>query len=400
MSPSGSKAWRIVSALSITHLVSYGTLFYAFALLIEPMERDLGWSKTALTAVFSLALVSSAFSAVPIGQLIDRGHGRAVMTGGSVLAALLLALWAFTDNYPVFVLIWIGLGAAMSAVFYDAGFAVLALNLGLSARRGITVVTLVAGFASTVFIPLLHVLIEQYGWRGTLLVMAALNIAICAVLHAIGIPPAPVRPRHRSGGTSVEPFTSNPRWILAKPAFWLFVATNVLLGMISTGIPVHLIPILLERGFSLEAAVAAYAVIGPAQVLARFVTGFGERAMSLRGIGILTMALSVLAFLVLPLIPAGSWLILSFAAFYGASNGMITIVRALLPPELFGRDNYGAIQGMIAMPVRLAMAGAPFAFGALWAWRGSYDAVLFSCLAMAVCAFVAFMLNLALAKEL
>src|SRR6476620_3673377 len=91
--------WGFVTALSITHLVSYGTLFYAFALLIEPMERDLGWSKTALTAVFSLALVSSAFSAVPIGQLIDRGHGRAVMTGGSVLAALLLALWAFTDNY-------------------------------------------------------------------------------------------------------------------------------------------------------------------------------------------------------------------------------------------------------------------------------------------------------------
>jgi MFS family permease len=391
--------WRVVSALSVTHLISYGTLFYAFALLIEPMERELGWSKTALTAAFSLALVSSAFFAVPVGRLIDRGYGRAVMTGGSVLAALLLVLWAFTESYPVFLLIWLGLGAATSALFYEAGFAVLALNLGLLARRGITIITLVAGFASTVFIPLLHVLIDRYGWRDTILVMAALNIGICAVLHACGIPAAPAKSRHTGDSRSSLPPASNPRRVLAKPAFWLFVITSVLQGIISVGIPVHLIPILLERGFSIEAAVAAYTVIGPAQVAARFLTGFGERAMSLKGIGVVTMAMSALGFLLLPFIQAGSWLILAFAALYGASNGMLTIVRALLPPELFGREDYGAIQGMIAMPVRITMAVAPFAFGALWAWRGSYDAVIVLCLAMAVCSLIAFVLNLALAKE-
>lgn len=391
--------WRVVSVLSITHLISYGTLFYAFALLIEPMERDLGWSKTALTAAFSLALISSAFFAVPVGRLIDQGYGRAVMTGGSVLAALLLALWAITESYPAFVMIWIGLGAATSALFYEAGFAVLALNLGLLARRGITIITLVAGFASTVFIPLLHLLIDRYGWRDTILVMAALNIGICAALHAFGIPAAPATLKHAGESRLSLPSHSNPRRVLAKPAFWLFVITSVLQGIISVGIPVHLIPILLERGFSIEAAVAAYTVIGPAQVAARFLTGFGERAMSLRGIGVVTMAMSALGFLLLPFITNGSWLIFIFAALYGASNGMLTIVRALLPPELFGREDYGAIQGMIAMPVRITMAIAPFAFGALWAWWGSYDAVIVLCLGMAVCSLVAFMLNLALAKE-
>jgi predicted MFS family arabinose efflux permease len=391
--------WRFVSALSFTQLISYGTLFYAFALIIEPMERELGWSKTALTAAYSLALVSSAFFAVPVGRLIDRGYGRAVMTGGSVLAALFLALWAWTEHYLAFVLIWLGIGAAMSAVFYEPGFAVLASRLGLLTRRGITIMTLVGGFASTVFIPLTHLLIEAYGWRGALLVLAALNLTICAVLHAASIPAAPVRLKHGSESPVSARPASDPRRVLAKPAFWLFVVTNVLLGIISTGIPVHLIPILLERGFTIDAAVAAYTVIGPAQVAARFLTGFGERAMSLRGIGVATMALSVLAFALLPFIPAGSWLILGFAALYGAANGMLTIVRALLPPELFGREDYGAIQGMIAMPVRIAMAGAPFAFGALWAWRGNYDAVLLLCLGMAVCAFGAFMLNLALARE-
>ena len=188
--------WRFVSALSFTQLISYGTLLYAFALIIEPMERELGWSKSELTAAFSLALTSSAFFAVPVGRLIDRGYGRAVMTGGSVLAALLLALWALTEHYLAFALIWLAMGAAMSSVFYEPGFAVLATRLGLLTRRGITIMTLVGGFASTVFIPLTHLLIEAYGWRVALLILAALNIGICALLHATSIPPAPVRAQH------------------------------------------------------------------------------------------------------------------------------------------------------------------------------------------------------------
>jgi MFS family permease len=390
--------WRFVSALSIAVLISYGTIFYAFALLIEPMERELGWSKSALTAAFSLALGSSALFSVPVGRLIDLGHGRAIMTGGSVLAGLLLALWSQTDYYPAFLLIWFGLGMAMSAVLYEPAFAVLAGHLGLMTRRGITVMTLVAGFASTVFIPFTHVLIEACGWRGALLVLAAFNIGLCAVLAAATIPGAAGRIGHRHPAHPAAP-SSNPRRVLSSASFWFFVVTSVLQGMISTGIPVHLIPILVERGFSLDAAVAAFAIVGPAQVAARFLTGFGERALSLKGIGVLTMGLNVLAFALLPLIPAGSWLILVFATLYGASNGMMTIVRALLPPELFGREDYGAIQGMIAMPVRVAMAATPFAFGTLWAWWGSYGAVVASCFAMALCSFIAFMLNLVVARS-
>lgn len=390
--------WGFVAALSVTQLVSYGTLFYAFALLIEPMERDLGWSKSALTAAYSLALVSSAFFAVPVGRLIDRGFGRAVMTGGSVLAAILLAFWSQVGDYALFLLIWIGLGASMSAVLYEPGFAVLALRLGFQARRGITVMTLIGGFASTVFIPLTHLLIEVYGWRGSLLLLAALNLVICAALHVVSIPKAAARPARRS---EPEPSVarSDPRRVLSKPSFWCFVAMSVFQGFISTGLPIHLIPLLAERGFSLESAVIAYSVIGPAQVAARFATGFGERALSLRSIGVVTMAMSTLGFGLLPFIPAGSWLLIVFALLYGASNGMLTIVRALLPQELFGREDYGAIQGMIAMPVRLAQSAAPFAFGAIWAWWGSYQAVTILCFVMALGSFIAFVLNLVVAKE-
>ena len=113
----------------------------------------------------------TGFAGGPVGRLIDLGYGRAIMTGGSVLAGVLLALWSQTDSYVAFLLIWFGLGMAMSAVLYEPAFAVLAGHLGLMTRRGITFMTLVAGFASTVFIPLTHLLIESYGWRGALLVL-------------------------------------------------------------------------------------------------------------------------------------------------------------------------------------------------------------------------------------
>lgn len=394
MTLSSPMPWRFVSALSITQLVSYGTLFYAFALFIEPMERDLGWSKAELTAAYSLSLVSSAFFAVPVGRLIDEGRGRLVMTGGSILAALLLAFWSWTQSYAVFVLIWIGLGAAMSAVLYEAGFAVLALNLGLLTRRGITVMTLVGGFASTVFIPLTHWLIELYGWRGTLLALAGFNLVICALLHAWSIPPA-AGALHREDRPQPA---AKARAVLATATFWCFVATSVLQGMIAAGLPIHLIPLLLEKGLSLEAAVAAFSLIGPAQVAARLATGFGERALGMKAVGVLTQLLGVLAFAILPIISSGPWLVVVFALVYGASNGMMTIVRALLPPELFGRENYGVVQGMIAMPVRLTTAAAPFLFGALWEWWGSYGAVSLACLIMALCSSGFFMLIVALRK--
>lgn len=389
--------WRFVSALSLTMLISYGTVFYSFALIIEPMEKDLGWSKAALTGAYSLALVSSALCAVPVGRLIDRGHGRWVMTGGSIVAGILLALWAYADHYWAVVLIWLGLGAAMSAIFYEAGFAVLTLRLGLLVRRGIIMMTLIAGMASTIFIPLLHRLIEAYGWRGALLVLAALNVGVCALVHATVIPS--IR-RERKAASADHPAapTSDPRRVLRKPAFWLCVAAFVLQGILSTGIPVHLIPMVLEKGFTIDAAVAAYAVIGPSQVAARFLTGFGERGPSLKGVGVATTAISVLAFALLPFISAGFWMVVGFAVLYGIANGMITIVRALLPPELFGREDYGTVQGMIAMPIRLATATAPFLFGTLWAWSGSYSSVTIMCLGMSICSLGFFLAVLLLQK--
>jgi MFS family permease len=386
--------WLFVASLSLAQLVSWGSIFYAFALFMEPMNAELGWSKPELTAAYSLGLVASGIVAVPLGRLIDRGYGRMVMTGGSLAAALFLALWSRVESYPAFVLLWAGLGATMSAVLYDPGFAVLIRRLGPRSRRGITAMTLVGGLASTVFLPLTHLLIEWFGWRHALLGLAAINLCVCAIVHGLVIPPQAPRPLGEP--RRVEP--SGAGRVLRKAAFWSFVATVLLQGVLSTGFAIHLIPLLVERGFTLPAAVAAFAVIGPAQVAARLLVAVGERTLGLRAVGLLSVALWVLAFALLPFVPAGSWLVIVFGALYGASNGLMTILRALLPPELFGREDYGTIQGFIAAPSTFARAAAPFAFGALWAFAGGYGPLLAIAFGMSVATLVAFVLTLAWAE--
>lgn len=386
--------WAFVAFLSLAQLISWGSVFYAFALFLEPMNRELGWSKPELTAAYSLGLVASGLVAVPLGRLIDLGYGRVVMTGGSLLAAVLLALWAQIESYPLFVLLWIGLGATMSAVLYEPGFAVLIRRLGLGARRGITAMTLVGGFASTVFLPLTHLLIAWFGWRHALLALAAMNLCVCAAIHALAIPPQV--PKSAAEPRRIE--KSGAGRVLRQAAFWSFVATILLHGVLSTGFAIHLIPLLVERGFTPGAAVAAFAVIGPAQVAARLLVAVGERAFGLRAVGFVSVLLWLLAFALLPFIPPGSWLVVAFAILYGASNGLMTILRALLPPELFGRKDYGTIQGFIAAPSTFARAAAPFAIGALWAWSGGYGVVIGIAFAMALATLVAFALTLALAE--
>ena len=397
LQPSDRFPWAFVAFLSTAQLVSWGSIFYAFALFLDPMGQELGWSRPALTGAYSLGLVASGVCAFPVGRLIDLGYGRVVMTAGSIAAAGLFALWSRVESYPVFVLIWIGLGASMSAVLYEPGFAVLTRSLGTMVRRGITFMTILGGLASTVFIPLTHVLIEEFGWRGALLGLCAFNLFFCAVVHLRFVPP--LLPR-RTGFTAEPPApaTSGARRVLRETAFWSFVATMLMQGAVSTGIPIHLIPLLVEQGFSLPGAVAVYSLIGPAQVGGRLVAAAGERFFNLRIVGVVTFAAWVAGVALLPFVPAGSWLVIPFAALYGGSNGMVTILRALLPLELFGRADYGAIQGMISTPVNMTRAAAPFAFGALWAWWGSYGAVLALSFAMALGSLAAFAVTLLFAR--
>lgn len=371
---------RFISGLGVGQIVSWGSLYYSFPLIAEAMGRELGLSKPALYGAATLGILIAGAAAYPIGAAIDRGHGRTIMTLGSALGGALLLAWSRTTSLWVFYLLIGGIGLAQAMTMYEPAFAVVARRYGLEARRGITAITLWGGFASTTFIPLTQLLLDRLGWRDALLALGACNLLICIGLHALLIDPRldAQRPDRPHSGHEPQPLAGGRavRWVLRRPAFWgLLVAFTVYYGMY-VGLTFHLYALLLERGFSVAAVVSVLAIIGPAQVAARIAMWVLGRKQPVYVIGIV----SVIAFpvgLLLLVLAHGSFITIAVAAAVcGGANGVITIVRGLVVPEMLTQEAYGTINGVLALPASVAKALAPVATAGLWALAHSYDPVL------------------------
>ncbi len=180
-----NRGWPLVWALAAAQLVSWGSIYYSFSLFVVPMESELGWSRAALNGALSLGLFISGLVAYPIGARIDRHGGRAVMALGSLVGAVLFAAWSRVDSLALFYAIWLGLGLALAATLYEPVFAVVTRAFPGDYRTRITALTLVGGFASTVFIPLTQLFIDQLGWRGALVALGVCNALIALPVHAL-----------------------------------------------------------------------------------------------------------------------------------------------------------------------------------------------------------------------
>jgi hypothetical protein len=364
--------WALVFALAVAQLVSWGSVYYSFSLFVVPMETELGWSLTTLNGALSAGLLLSGLAAYPVGAWIDRGGGRAVMSLGSALAAVLLAAWSRVDSVVTFYAIWMGLGLALSATLYEPAFAVLTRFHPESYRTRITAMTLVGGFASTVFVPATQLAISALGWRHALLVLAAANLLICLPIHGLWLRDhAPVAPRLRG-----QVFDAHVRRALRHPVFWALVASLTAYYVSFSAITFHIIPLLEQRHVATATIIGAVATFGPAQVAGRIaLLALGRRATAARAGGI-AFAIFPVAVTILLLFPASVAALFLFSAMYGAANGIITVVRGTAVPELLWRESYGAINGALTLPLNLARAAAPYGAAVIWRAAGSYDAVL------------------------
>ncbi len=375
--PAGGRSF-FITGLGIGQICSWGSLYYSFPQIAEAMGRELGWDKPQLYGAATLGLLLSGLAAYPVGAAIDRGQGRAVMAGGSVLAGLLFLLWSQVESLPVFYLAVAGLGTLQAATLYEAAFAVVARRTGAgAARAGITAVSLWGGFASTVFIPFVELLMSSLGWRGALMVLGAVNLVVCAGLYAAVIDPrADTAPVHHGGGTPPLDGRAAVAAAARRPVFWALALAFTAYAATFSAFTFHLYPLLTERGFAPAAVVAAMAIIGPAQVAGRLLVWLFAARASVRAIGSAVVAVFPLALLMLAALPPSFALIAVVAAAYGGANGIMTIVRGLAVPEMVTRDAYGAVTGALSVPGTVAKALAPAGAAVLWAAAGSYDAVL------------------------
>ena len=391
--PPNPRSW-FITGLGIGQIVSWGSFYYSFPLIAEPMGLELGLSKPEVYGAATVGLAVAGLAAYPIGTYIDRGGGRAVMAVGSAIGGLLLIAWSQVGGLYSFYPLFAGIGLVQAMTMYEPAFAVVARRYGAEARGGITALTLWGGFASTVFVPLVQILLDQLGWRDALLALGLINLVVCVALYAFTIDPgrdAPYRPspQHgaaaRSGGGAV-------RWVMRKPAFWgLAVAFTIFHGTHSALI-FHLYPLLLEQGLDAASAVAAIAIFGPAQVAARVAVWLFARRQSIRAIGAVNVLLFPIGLGFLMLHGLGFWAAAAFCLLYGAANGIMTIVRGMAVPEMLTREAYGAVNGVMTAPSAVVRALAPAGAALLWSVGGSYDAVLWAIVAGAVVTMLCFWL--------
>jgi predicted MFS family arabinose efflux permease len=374
--------WALIWALAIAQLVSWGSLYYSFSLFVVPMEAELGWSRTTLDGALSLGLLVAGLLAYPVGAWIDRHGGRAVMSLGSLSGAALLWAWSSTRSPVLFYALWFGLGWSLAATLYEPVFAVITRRFPQSYRLRITALTLVGGFASTVFIPLTQLFIDVLGWRHALLALSVCNIVIALPVHALLLygsePEAAVADSAKPA--ALQGSAEAMRRALRHRVFWGLAVSFTLYYATFSAMTFHIIPLLSERAVPTATIVGAIAVIGPAQVLGRVgLLVFGTR-ISAALAGRLAFAAFPAAVILLLAFPASLVALFAFAVVYGAANGVITIVRGLAVPDLLWREGYGAINGALTLPANIARAAAPFGAALIWRASGSYDAMLWSML--------------------
>jgi predicted MFS family arabinose efflux permease len=226
---------------------------------------------------------------------------------------------------------------------------------GQAARRPITALSLFGGLASTVCWPLSTFFLHEFGWRGTCMAYAAIHLCICLALYLLVLPrdPGPI-PEEKADETE-RPAPSGAIHN-ARALFVLLAVTLTISSVLSTVISVHLLTMLQARDLSLAAAVALGALIGPAQVAARFI----EMLIARYHHPVWTHMVSVVSLAIgLALLWSGVPLIALALILYGAGIGLESIARATLPLSLFGAANYAPLMGRLARPSLIAQAAAP-----------------------------------------
>lgn len=365
---------RAIWALGVTQIIGYGTLYYSFSVLAPAIGREFGWPSEWVYAALTVALLAGGFLAPFAGHLADRFGAARVMTVGSVAAAMTLVTAAFSPNGLAYGASLVAMEMASSFVLYSTAFAALVQVAGQNAQRSITHLTLIAGFASTIFWPITSLLLEVTDWRGAYLVFAALNLLICAPLHLwLG-----KLPKEASTAAPVVAPAATFRTLYGQDrniGFGLMLLGFAIEGFILSAVLMQIIPVLTGLGMESNMLLIT-SLFGPAQVLARLTNMVLGRNLSPTRLAIIAAVLPPLAVAVLALTaPSLSGSIL-FAILFGLGSGLTSIVAGALPLQLLGRERYGARLGWLSSARQVASAVSPFCLaltigafgivGALW----------------------------------
>ncbi|MEA1913917.1 MAG: MFS transporter [Campylobacterota bacterium] len=357
--------------------MGYGTLFYSFTIMSTEFHNEFGWSKSFLFGIFSLGILLGGLLAPTVGKLLDHHGARVVMTIGSLLCFLGLFGISLIENEWQYIIAILFLEIVSTLVLYESAFVAFSQLAGNNARTPITQITLIAGFASTIFWPLISYLLSIMDWRDVYITLGLFHILIAMPIHYFVLKPNLLIDNDiKEKSLASLPNTLNLQGKDRIETKWYLIFVFSLIAIPVTVMQTHFMGLLAEFGFEMATAVLLGTILGPAQVVARiFEIAFAKKITPLQSgfYAILVLSVGLIALL----FSGYSYsFAIAFVVFYGAGQGLVAIIRGSIPLYLFGKKGYGKINGNINLYRNTVVATIPFGFAVVLDIFGAYIGVL------------------------
>ncbi|MCW8209343.1 MFS transporter [Verminephrobacter aporrectodeae subsp. tuberculatae] len=350
---------RLVFLLGLCQIMSWGSTYYSFTVLVGPMRAEMGWSLEQVTTPFSAALVVAALVSPLFGKRMDTVGSKGLMVLGYALAAIAFVLWSRVSSYLAYWMAWLLMALAMKGVLLQPVFALLVKRLGPQAKKAVTSLTLFTAVSASIFVPFSERIISAFGWRTALLILGSLHV-LCLAIVVWAVPQGVQCAGNTTPGKRVGWNRSVLTAAARNPRVWGVVALMSLSGFISTALAVHLIPLLTAKGYAVQTVASAFALSGAVQVALRIALIHFDKRYSIRALGIVSGLTQLGATIALWLCANDNVaLLVLFMALWGATGSLSLIVGALATAEFLGTDGYATVQGAMALPISIVRAAAP-----------------------------------------
>ncbi len=361
---------RLVTYLSVSQLIGWGTLYYAFSLFVDPLHSTFGWSASEINTALTIGFVTWASAAPFAGTALDRFGGSTVMSFGSAMGIISLLIWAFSTSLYMLYGAWLLMGIAMASALYKPAFYVLTMAYPDQYKKVITWLTLAGGFASTIFIPVVELAITTIGWHYSLLAMAGCNLLIALPIHMWKLPNHKNVDQNDTQKQSILDFDLFKENEFKVQTFWGLNLWFIILNSVTTSITFLLIPLLSEIGTAQGTIIFSFSMIGPMQVIGRFaMMCFDENLHALK-IGTLVTFLAPIGIGFAVVFPQSLIALMMFAIFFGTAKGIMTIIKGTIVAEQMDFSVYARTNGWLSLFSMLSKAITPTAMAGFWAYTG------------------------------
>ena len=394
--------WWMVGAGFGLELLIGSLMFHAYGAYAVLLREEFGWSKTLLSAAFSMARAESGIFGPIQGWLTDRFGPRALMRTGMLVFAAGFMLFSRLDGPVTFfaTFFMMAVGASLG------GYLPISVALVTWFRRRRALALSISGMGMSIgglLTPLVVASLSHFGWRATALasgvIVLLLGLPLAQVVRhrpeAYGLAPDGDAPRPLDGApapTPLEVKSYTAREAMRTRAFWYISLGHAAALLVVSAVMVHMIIHVTERlGYSLHQAGAVVALLTVMQATGQLTGGWLGDRFSKRWICAACMLGHASALMVLGLASA-FWMVLVFAVLHGLAWGMRGPLMAAIRADYFGPGSFGMISGVSSMVIMFGMMLGPLVAGILADRTGSYLAGFSVLAAVAAVGSLAFVL--------